>query len=127
MIVNVLKIKWNGYNKENDSSFETLWLSYENLSLSFINNNCFNNTSNSLITSKFDSLHTRGALVLKLSHSADILALASNQKYVENNCLVFMSVSNGTVFPVNLRNFGLKNQAKGRLEIKFKFQDNLKA
>lgn len=63
---------------------------------------------------KIDCLYSRGVYVAKLSHSTELIALACNQKYVERNCLVFMSVANGTVFPVNLRAFGLGNDAKGR-------------
>jgi hypothetical protein len=59
-------------------------------------------------------LYTRGAYVIKLSHTGDLLALACNQKYVERNCLLFMSPSNGAIFPVNLRNFGLNVGARGR-------------
>ena len=69
---------------------------------------------------KLTLLYTRGAYVLKLSHSADLVALACNQKYVENTCLTFMSPFNGALTHVNLRNFGLNAQARGRLVSKLK-------
>jgi len=62
-------------------------------------------------------LYTRGAYILKLSHSADLLAIACNQKYVEHTCLAFMAPLNGALTHVNLRNFGLNAQARGRLEL----------
>ena len=67
-----------------------------------------------LVENKFNFLYTRGAYVIKLSHGADIIALACNQKYVEQNCLAFMSPFNGVITHVNLRNFGLNSQARGR-------------
>ena len=66
-------------------------------------------------------LYNRGAYIIKLSHSTDLLAIAANQKYVKHTCLVFMSPSNGTLFPVDLRNFGLNSEARGR----YKFNLNL--
>ncbi len=89
---------------------ETLWISHQpnlhalNVSLS----------SPSRDSNKMSFLYTRGAYVIKLSHSGDLLALACNQKYVEQNCLLFMSPSNGSILPVNLRNFGLNAEARGR-------------
>lgn len=67
-----------------------------------------------MVENKFNCLYTRGAYVVKLAHSVDIIALACNQKYVEHNCLVFMSATNGSIAHVNLRNFGLNLNARGR-------------
>ena len=79
-----------------------------------MNNQYILKNRNTPINTKVPCLLTRGSYVLKLSHSADLIALASNQKYVERNSLVFMSPCNGTVCPVNLRNFGLNAEARGR-------------
>ncbi len=98
-IVNVLKIKWLSQSElisQNQCRFETVWICYQPNDL------------------KLNCLYTRGAYVLKLSHSADLLALACNQKLINNTSLAFMSVANGTILPVNLRNFGLNKDAKGR-------------
>jgi hypothetical protein len=118
-LINIINKK-----KHRDCRFETLWLCYEQPLLKMMNSYSFGNTpatnqtsdvrDKSLVQAKFDCLNTRGAYVSRLSHSTELLALACNQKYVEHNCLLFMSVSNGTVLPVNLRNFGLNLQARGR-------------
>lgn len=92
--------------------FETLWISYEPSGMALNNNYNFNNSRD--MTKNNTSLNTRGAYVVRLSHSADLLALACNQKYVERSSLVFMSPASGTICPVNLRNFGLGSNARGR-------------
>ena len=94
--------------------FETLWISYQPNTLNFFQFNSQLNVQDAHVPAKIDCLYSRGAYVVKLSHKADLIALACNQKFVARNSLVFMSVSNGTVFPVNLRAFGLGNGAKGR-------------
>lgn len=122
MIVNILKIKWLNPLElipSGKAHFETLWLCYEQPCLYLINNYTFTNSDQSqnlvaLKSDKFTPLHTRGAYVIRLSRSADLLALACNQKYVDQNCLIFMSIANGNVLPVNLRNFGLKAESRGR-------------
>lgn len=118
MVVNVLKIKWISQSEITSQSqcrFETLWLSYEPTETQF--NNSFNISCASDLqvqANRKTCLNTRGAYVVKLSNSADLIALASNQKYVERNSLVFMSPANGAICPVNLRNFGLGSDARGR-------------
>lgn len=62
------------------------------------------------------SLHTKGAYVVRLSRSCDLIALGVNQKYVDQTALGFMSTANGSIAPVNLRNFGLSEKARGRLD-----------
>ena len=79
-------------------------------------NNSYNLNSSRQVapSNKKNCLNTRGAYVVKLSHSGDLIALACNQKYVSRNALVFMSPANGTICPVGLRNFGLSMEARGR-------------
>ena len=62
------------------------------------------------------SLHTKGAYVVRLSRSCDLIALGINQKYVDQTAFGFMSTANGSIASVNLRNFGLSEKARGRLE-----------
>lgn len=52
----------------------------------------------------------------RLSRKSDLVAIVSNQKYVDQTNLIFMSTANGSVLPVNFRNFGLGEKAKGRYE-----------
>ncbi len=120
MIVNVLKIRWlNGIEVmwSGQSRFETLWISYEPSweGLQAESRPGLSGGNVSLVTNKSNMLlNTRGAYVVRLSHSGDLIALACNQKYVERNSLVFMSPSSGAVCPVNLRSFGLGNDVRGR-------------
>jgi hypothetical protein len=127
MIVNVLKIKWLSASEIISASqcrFDTLWISYRphESVLNVLNeSNLLAKNTDQIVS--YDSknkirscLNTRGAYVLKLSHSADLVAIGCNQKYVERTTLFFMSPSNGSVFPVNLRNFGLNSEARGRYE-----------
>lgn len=115
MVVNVLKIKWISQSEITSQSqcrFETLWISYEPTESQF--NNSFNLSCTSDTLNRKTCLNTRGAYVVRLSNSADLIALASNQKHVERNSLVFMSPANGAICPVSLRNFGLGSDARGR-------------
>ena len=50
----------------------------------------------------------------RLSHTTNLIALAINHKYAERTRLVFMSPTNGTILPVQLRHFGLSAQTRGR-------------
>lgn len=102
--------------------FNTLWISYQPSEMSFNNSYNFSSSSCQVAASnKKSCLNTRGAYVVKLSHSGDLIALACNQKYVADNSLVFMSPANGTICPVGLRNFGLSMDARGRSVIFHKF------
>lgn len=112
LIINTLRIRWLNLceiTSSDQSRFETLWISHQPATLGFLNTIITDNDA-----SNFSCLHTRGAYIIKLSHSADILALACNQKHVENTSIVYYSPANGAVHPVNLRNFGLNSKAKGR-------------
>jgi hypothetical protein len=97
--------------------FQTFWLSHihqPNVFQNLSSQNESRTTNGDGDEKNLTLLYTRGAYVVKLSHTTDLIALACNQKYVEQTCLTFMSPLNGALTKVNLRNFGLNSQARGR-------------
>lgn len=98
--------------------FETIWLCYQPQLVKYTDSISFS-LENGQHPVNFASLYTRGSFVIRLSHSSDLIALASNQKYVDQTSLVFMSTANGSLLSVNLRNFGLNEKARGRLVVEY--------
>ena len=82
--------------------FETLWTTF------------FPQLIQQNICPKFECINSRGSYVCKLAHSSKLLAIGINQKLVNRSCLIFVSPISGSIFQVNLRNFGLQDEAKGR-------------
>ncbi len=99
--ISVLNKNYNLKFNSSQCRFTTLWI-------------CYQPTEMKSTQFKIQCLYTRGAFALKLSHSADLLALACNQKFINDTSFLFMSVANGSMCPINLRNFGLNAEAKGR-------------
>jgi hypothetical protein len=103
-VVTVLQIRWLNRGDVATLShchFESTWTNY------------FPSVADRLCP-KFEMINSRGTYVCKLSNKCDLIALAINQKHVHKTCLTFMSPINGAIFQVNLRNFGLSEDAKGR-------------
>ncbi|CAF0732115.1 unnamed protein product [Brachionus calyciflorus] len=114
IVLNVLRIKWhNQFSNSSECRFDTIWLTH----YLTLNQTKEDNTISESVEkdkSRLKCLYTRGAYVIRISHSSNLLAIAINQKSVKNSMVKFMSISTGHSREINLRNYGLNQNAQGR-------------
>lgn len=114
-VITLMKLKWlnNGeLISLKQNRFECLWKTFKPL----------NDKNND-----YQALNTHDSLILELSNNTQLVAFAINQKYSNKTCLQIISSDTGALFNVNLRNFGLKLDSKGRhywiQELKWSYDD----
>lgn len=83
-----------------------MWISHEPV--------LYYESFDSQLKCEFEALNTKGAYVLNIAHNSDLVAIAVNQKKIQNSLLTFFRLSNGKTKAVNLKNFGLNASAHGR-------------
>lgn len=93
-----------------------MWISHEPVLYCNLSNQDKkkNEIFNSQLNCEFEALNTKGAYVLNIANNSDLVAIAINQKKIQNSLLTFFSLSSGKSKVVNLKNFGLNTSAHGR-------------